>query len=110
MHIPPHDNHNKAIVDRNDPQVPLCYFNIVKLKKGESFNYKVEGYETCIAPATGSVDVVVSDQEFDAVGKRNHIWEGEPEGVYVPVDTEAKLTCVSDEAEVFIAGAEHDEI
>ena len=110
MHIPPHDNHNQPIVDRNDKQVPLCYFNIVKLKKGESFNYQVEGYETCVAPATGSVDVKVSGQTFDAVGKRNHIWEGDPEGVYVPVGIEATLTCVSEQAEVFIAGAQHDEV
>jgi 5-deoxy-glucuronate isomerase len=110
MHIPPHDNHNQPIVDRNDKQVPLCYFNIVKLKKGESFNYQVEGYETCVAPATGSVDVNVSGQTFDAVGKRNHIWEGDPEGVYVPVGIEASLTCVSEQAEVFIAGAQHDEV
>lgn len=110
MHIPPHDNQNKAIVDRNDPQVPLCYFNIVKLKKGESFDYQVEGYETCIVPATGSVDVNVMGQDFEAVGKRNHIWEGDPEGVYVPTGTEAKFTCVSDEVEIFISGAQFDEV
>jgi 5-deoxy-glucuronate isomerase len=33
MHIPPHDNQNKAIVDRDDEKTPLCYFNIVKLTK-----------------------------------------------------------------------------
>ena len=110
MHIPPHDNHNQPIVDRNDSQVPLCYFNIVKLKKGESFDYQVAGYETCIAPATGSVDVKVLGQSYDTVGKRNHIWERDPEGVYVPVGAAATMTCVSDQAEVFIAGAQHDEV
>ncbi len=110
MHIPPHDNHNQAIVDRNDADVPLCYLNIVKLKKGETFDYQVDDYETCIAPATGSVDVSVMGQQFDAVGKRNHIWEGSPEGVYVPVGAEASLTCVSDQAEIFIAGAQHNEV
>jgi 5-deoxy-glucuronate isomerase len=110
MHIPPHDNHNQPIVDRNDDQVPLCYFNIVKLKKGESFNYQVEGYETCIAPATGSVDVNVLGQSYEAVGKRNQLWERDPEGVYVPVGVAATMTCVSEQAEVFIAGAQHDEV
>lgn len=110
MHIQPYDNQNKAIVDRNDDQVPLCYFNIVNLQKGESFTYSVEGYETCIAPATGSVDVNVMGQTFEAVGKRNHIWERDPEGAYVPLGAEATLTCVSDQAEVFIAGAQHDEV
>ncbi len=110
MHIPPHDNHNKAIVDRNDELTPLCYFNIVKLSKGESFSSQVDGYETCIVPATGSVDVEVGDIQFDAVGKRMHIWEGDPEGVYVPVGAAASMTCVSDTVEVFIAGAQFDEV
>ena len=110
MHIPAYDNRNEASVDRDDQHVPLCYFNIVKLKKGETFTYSVEGYETCVAPATGSVDVSVMGQTFEAVGKRNHIWEGDPEGAYVPLNAEATLTCVSDTAEVFIAGARHDEV
>ncbi|MGD1887341.1 MAG: 5-deoxy-glucuronate isomerase [Cohaesibacteraceae bacterium] len=54
MHIPPFENHNKPIVDAGDAVVPLNYFNIVKLKKGESFSYQVPGYETCIVPATGT--------------------------------------------------------
>lgn len=43
MHIAPHDNRNKPIVDAGDALVPLNYFNIVKLKKGESFGYAVPG-------------------------------------------------------------------
>ncbi len=39
MHIPPHDNQNKPIVDINDKKVPLNYFNIVKLNKDQSFEY-----------------------------------------------------------------------
>ncbi len=80
------------------------------MKKGESFDYQVEGYETCIAPATGSVDVKVLGQSYDAVGKRNQLWERDPEGVYVPVGVAATMTCVSEQAEVFIAGAQHDEV
>ncbi|MCY4179078.1 MAG: 5-deoxy-glucuronate isomerase, partial [Litoreibacter sp.] len=57
MHIAPYDNQNKPIVDVDDPTVPLNYFNIVKLKKGDAFEYHVPGFETCIVPATGSVDV-----------------------------------------------------
>ena len=110
MHIPPHDNKNKAIVDRNDEKTPLCYFNIVKLNKGESFTSQVEGYETCLVPATGSIDVNVGDMHFEAVGKRMHIWEGEPEGVYVPLNAKASFTCISDHAEIFISGAQHDEV
>jgi 5-deoxy-D-glucuronate isomerase len=59
MHIAPYDNKNKPIVDIDDPTVPLNYFNIVKLTKGQAFEYAVPGFETCIVPATGTVDVDV---------------------------------------------------
>lgn len=36
MHIAPFDNQNKPIVDVEDALVLLNYFNIVKLRKGES--------------------------------------------------------------------------
>ncbi len=37
MHIAPYDNKNAPIVDVDDPTVPLNYFNILKLKRGEAF-------------------------------------------------------------------------
>ncbi|MFK7902763.1 MAG: 5-deoxy-glucuronate isomerase [Nitratireductor sp.] len=109
MHIPPHDNGNKAIIDINDSSVPLNYFNIVKLKKGQAFEYSVPKYETCIVPATGSVNVTVGGQAFNTIGNRTvDVWGGEPEGVYVPSGAKAEMVCLSDEAEVFVAGAMYE--
>ena len=111
MHIAPYDNQNKPIVDADDPTVPLNYFNIVKLKKGEAFEYKAPGYETCIVPATGSVDVEIEGLQYPKLGNRGEdVWDGEPEGVYAPVGAKAQLVCVSDETEVFIAGARYDKV
>ena len=85
MHIPPYDNANKPIVDVGHSHVPLNYFNIVKLTKGQAFEYQVPGFETCIVPATGTVDVEVEGFKADALGNRTvDVWDGEPEGVYVP--------------------------
>ncbi len=109
MHIPQHDNNNQAIVDCNHDLVPLCYFNIIKLKAGESYSYQLADYETCIVPASGSIDVHVQNKTFTQVGKRQHIWERDPEGVYVPVNCKAKLDCISDDVEVFISGAKHSQ-
>jgi 5-deoxy-glucuronate isomerase len=106
MHIPPHDNHNRPIVDIDDARVPLNYFNIIKLKRGEAFEYRVPGYETGIVPATGSVNVEIEGVAFDAIGKRGvDVWDGEPEGVYCPTSAQARIVCMSETAEVFIAGA-----
>ncbi|MBI1416473.1 MAG: 5-deoxyglucuronate isomerase [Limimaricola sp.] len=106
MHIPPYENHNQPIVDIDDPTVPLTYFNIVKLRRDEAFDYRVPGYETCIVPATGTVDVTVEGFSAPALGGRGvDVWDGEPEGVYVPSGASARMVCLSDRAEVFIAGA-----
>lgn len=111
MHIAPHDNQNKPIVDMDDSLVPLNYFNIVKLKKGDAFEYQVPGYETCIVPATGTVDVEIEGQKFAGIGKRTvDVWDGEPEGVYVPVGAKVTIICTFHETETFIAGAKYDKV
>jgi 5-deoxy-glucuronate isomerase len=111
MHIAPYDNQNQAIIGAGHPLVPLVYFNIVKLTRGESFVSEVTGYETCIVPATGTVDVLTAGETFATIGKRHlNVWDAEPEGVYVSSGLPATITCQSDTAEIFIAGALFDEI
>ena len=43
-------------------------------------------------------------------GRGVDVWDGEPEGVYVPTAAKAVMECTSDEAEVFVAGAKYDEV
>ena len=109
MHIPPFENANAPIIDVDDARVPLNYFNIVKLSRGQAFDYQVPGYETGIVPATGTVDVEVEGEAFHSIGNRgSDVWDGEPEGVYVPSGAKARLICISDTAEIFVAGARFD--
>ncbi len=111
MHIAPHDNQNKPIVDADNTLVPLNYFNIVMLKNGEAFTYQVPGYETCIVPATGTVTVDVEGVAFPSLGTRGtDVWDGEPEGVYAPVGSKVTIVCTSDTTETFIAGAKYDQV
>ncbi len=111
MHIAPYDNKNQPLVDVENDLVPLNYFNIVKLKKGEAFEYQVPGYETCIVPATGTIDIDVEGLAYNALGNRGEdVWDGEPEGVYIPVGAKVTFSCTSDSAEVFIAGAKFDKV
>jgi 5-deoxy-glucuronate isomerase len=111
MHIPPHDNGNRPIVGPDHPLVPLNYFNIVRLTRGERYECTVAGYETCIVPATGTVSVEVGGKRFDDLGGRGaDVWDGEPEGVYVPTGVNFRIECVSPGAEVFVAGARYDEV
>ena len=111
MHIAPYDNLNKPIVDIDNEFVPLNYFNIVKLKKGEVFEYSISGYETCIVPATGTVSVDIEGKTFDQLGNRGiDVWDGEPEGAYVPVGAKVRIICQSNKTETFIAGAKYDKV
>ena len=111
MHIAPYDNRNEPIVAAGNATVPLNYFNIVKLRAGEAFEYRVPGFETCIVPATGTVDVAVEGVAFGALGGRGvDVWDGEPQGVYVPVGAMARMICTSYTAEIFVAGAAYDTV
>lgn len=110
MHIAPFDNRNRPIVDASNEVVPLNYFNIVRLARDQAFEFQVPGYETCIVPATGTVDVEVEGVGFPALGGRGvDVWDGEPEGVYVPSGARARMVCTSEAAEVFVAGAAFEE-
>ncbi len=110
MHIAPFENQNEAIIDAGDARVPLNYFNIVKLKEGQAFEYQVPGYETCIVPATGTVNVEIEGERFEKIGNRgSDVWDGEPEGVYVPSGSLATVVATAD-TEAFIAGARYDRV
>jgi len=111
MHIAPFENDNKPLVDVDDSIVPLTYFNIVKLEIGQAFFYQTPGYETCVAPATGTVDVSVEGENYAAIGQRKeNVWDGEPECVYVPSGAKTEFVCTSEAAEVFVAGAKYDKV
>ena len=84
--------------------------DIVKLKKAERFSYSVEEYESCVVPATGTIDLVVKGRVIEKVGRRiQNVWDEEPEGVYVPTGQGAEIICLSDKCEVFIAGAKFEQ-
>ena len=88
---------------------PSTIFNIVKLRRDETFAYQIPRYETGIVPATGTIDVEIEGVAFAGVGQRRvDVWDGEPEGIYVPSGTKARIVCRSETAEVFVAGARFD--
>ena len=110
MHIAPYDNKNQPIVGPDDAKTPLVYFNILKLKAGQTHIEHVPGYEICLVPATGSIRVQIADWSADQIGGRGaNVWDGEPSGVYVPVGQGAQIEAQTD-TEVFVAGAKFDEV
>ena len=89
-HIEPFDNKNNPIVDVDNKTVPLVYFNHVKLKHGESFNYFLENHESIVSVVSGSIDVFVNNI-FDTI-------IGDPEAdveVYADSDTDHRYVTVN---------------
>ena len=104
-HIEPFDNKNNPIVDVDNKTVPLVYFNHVKLKHGESFNYFLENHESIVSVVSGSIDVFVDNISFSNIGKRNNLWSGKPEGVYAGKSSKVEFISKSNNgSEVYIAG------
>ncbi|NDH26000.1 MAG: 5-deoxy-glucuronate isomerase [Rhodobacteraceae bacterium] len=72
---------------------------------------RVKLYETCIVPATGTIDISVEGMQFAALGNRGEdVWDGEPEGVYIPSGAKVTVVCVSENTETFVAGAKYDKV
>ena len=108
-HIPAYDNKNKPIIDVNDDTTPLIYFNQVFLKKGESHSYQLVAYETAVVLAGGTCNVKVNEELFENIGIRKNVWDGNPAAVYAQVGATVEITCVSENADVMIAGGLYEE-
>ena len=107
IHLPPRDD--GALLPAGNETVPLASFSIIKLRAGETAESRVEGHETCLVPATGTVEVRIDGRAVGPLGTRgSDVWDGEPEGAYVPLGATATLRATTD-AEVFVAGAKCDE-
>ena len=109
-HIAPYDNKNAAIIDIDDDTTPLCYFNNVKLKQGESYRYQLDNYESVVVLAAGNCDIQSAGETFTNIGRRANVWDGEPASVYVPVKAEAVITCQSETADILIAGGRYEKV
>ena len=84
MHIPYSDNKNQALFEENNKTVPLVYFNIIKLNKGESYSYQLPKHESSVVPATGMIEISVDGKILGQIGTRkSDVWDGEPEGSYI---------------------------
>ncbi|MDG2609772.1 5-deoxy-glucuronate isomerase, partial [Vibrio parahaemolyticus] len=63
-----------------------------------------------LAGGTCSITVTKDGESetFDNIGKRKSVWDGNPEAVYVPLGYRATIQCVSDKADVMIAGGKFE--
>lgn len=101
--IKKYDNKNKPILDVNNSLLPLTYFNLLHLKKGETYQQKVDGFETVLVVLSGDVDIEVDGEKYANVRRKN-IWEEKADAVYAPTGAEVRVYCNRDNTEVAVGG------
>ncbi len=105
-HIRPYNNENRPVIDVDNNWTPLIYFNDIRLASGMSYSHRLEEHESVCVVVSGTVHIEVEGVRFESVGKREHLWAGKPDSVYVPPGFKATITAAGDGAEVFVAGGQ----
>ena len=81
-HLRAFDNRNRALVAPQSGLLALSYFNVLRLRAGESLTLTVPGCELLCVALAGAADVSVAGQAFEDVGRRAGIWDGPADSVY----------------------------
>ena len=98
------DNRNQPIVSPQGEVTALSYFNLLRLRAGESHTLEVPGCELLGVVLSGRADIAVGTQEFSGVGRRADIWSGNADSVYCGTGGRVTVSAVRDGTEVAVAG------
>ena len=71
-----HDNKNVPIIPLGSHNTSLTYFNLLELRKGQSYQFCAPNVECVCVVLSGNCDVRVDSHVFKDVGRRNDIWSG----------------------------------
>lgn len=99
-----YNNDNRAIIDAGNGIIPMSYFNIVRLPKGEKFSFSLYNYETVWVVLKGRVNINVDDNFYTNVGRRESIWEGKADSVYAGSGAAVTVISEDDKTEIAVAG------
>lgn len=98
------DNKNKPIIECDNPIVPHSYFNLVRLDRGQRYEYQLENHETVAVVLQGNCDILVDGNRYEDVGSRKDIWSGKADSVYAGTGDEVTIEARQDHTEIAIAG------
>lgn len=99
-----YSNENKPLLDAGNEILPLSFFNLIRLNKGESYSNYLEEFETVYVVLSGACDIQTEKVLFRNVGQRKDIWSGKADSVYVGVCTNVMISALTENIEVAIAG------
>lgn len=98
------DNRNQPLVRPHGDVTQVSYFNLLRLRAGESHALEVPGCELLYVVLSGQADIKVDAQTFSGVGRRADIWSGNADSVYCGTGARVTVLAVCDGTEVAVAG------
>ena len=102
--ISSYSNCNLPVLDAGNEILPLTYFNLINLKKGDEFSLNLPGHETVWVVLKGQCDIQAGETFFSEVGSRKDIWSGNADSVYAGPGTIVRVVSGAGETELAIAG------
>jgi 5-deoxy-glucuronate isomerase len=98
------DNRNGPLVEPGAGPLALSYFNLLRLRAGQSVTLDVPSCELLCVVLAGRADVAACAQEFKDVGRRADIWDGPADSVYCGTCPRVTVRALRDGTEVAVAG------
>lgn len=99
------DNHNRPLVAPGDGgPLALTYFNLLRLRAGESHTLDVPQCELLCVVLTGQAEIAAGGMSFERVGRRASIWDGPADSVYCGTCPRVTVRALRDGTEVAVAG------
>lgn len=98
------DNRNAPLVEPGRGVTGLCYFNLLRLRAGESHTLDVPGCELLCVVLSGKADIAAGGRSFERVGRRANIWDGPADSVYCGTCPRVTVRALRDGTEVAVAG------
>ncbi|NJK95419.1 MAG: 5-deoxy-glucuronate isomerase [Bacteroidales bacterium] len=97
-------SHGESIIPSNDSLLPDTYFNIIKLKRGETYSLKLPDYETVWVVLQGNSDAFVDGKQYANIGQRKDVWSGKADSVYAGAGAEVMIIGNNEITEIAIVG------
>jgi 5-deoxy-glucuronate isomerase len=98
------DNHNQPLVAPAVGPLALTYFNLIRLRAGESHTLSVPHCELLCVVLTGQAEIAAGGKSFGRVGRRAEIWDGPADSVYCGTSPRVTLRALRDGTEIAVAG------
>lgn len=98
------DNHNQPLIEPASGPLALTYFNLLRLRAGESHTLSVPGCELLCVVLSGQAEIAAGGTSFSRVGRRADIWEGPADSVYCGTSPRVTVRALRDGTEIAVAG------